>query len=109
MSEQQYENFLDDDNYIYLYFRTERKRIKNFVVKLRCRFRGVWYEVVRYDSGHNVPHKDILMPDGTVVRKVWYRYMNNNQALDFALDEIKEQYEFYRWRFEQWLKSAHRQ
>ena len=74
-----------------------------------CRFYGTWFEVVRYDSGHTIPHKDILMPDGDIERKIWYRYMNNNQALDFALDEIKEQFEFYRWRFERWLRHARQQ
>ena len=109
MSERRYDEYIDNSDYIYVYFKTEKRNVKEFVVKLRCRFHGVWYEVVRYDSGHGIPHKDVLKPDGSFDRKVWYRYMNNNQALDFALDEIKEQFEFYRWRFEQWLKPEHRQ
>lgn len=109
MPEQRYEKYLDDDNYVYVYFQTEKRKVQSFVVKLLCRFRGIWYEVVRYDGGHGIPHKDVLQPDWTIARKVWYRYMNNNQALDFALDEVNEQYEFYRWRFEQWLNRPHQQ
>lgn len=104
MAEQEYENLLDDENYIYVHFFTEERKVKRFVVKLLCRFDRKWYEVIRYDSGHNIPHKDILLPNGKTKRKVWYKYFNNNQALDFAIDEVKEQYEFFRWRFQQWLK-----
>jgi len=109
MPEHRYESYLDSDNYVYVYFSTEKKDVKSFTVKLRCKFDEQWYEVVRYDSGHGVPHKDILYPDGKNARKIWYHYMNNNQALDFALDEMKEQYEFYRWRFELWLKHTPQQ
>ena len=109
MSEQQYEKYLNDENYVYVYFQTEKRKVRSFAVKLLCRFHGTWYEVVRYDGGHGVAHKDVLLPDGKISRKVWYRYMNNNQALDFALDEVNEQYEFCRWRFEQWLRLTNRQ
>jgi len=109
MPERRYEKYIDDENEIYVYFKTEKGIVVSFTVQLKCRIEGNWYEVVRYDSGHDVPHKDIILPDGSVGRKIWYRYLNNNQALDFAIDEITEQYEFLRWRFEQWLKHIHQQ
>lgn len=109
MAKQEYEKYLDGDDYVYVSFTTERARVIRFVVKLRCRVGKEWFEVVRYDGGHSVPHKDILLPDGNVERKVWYKYMNNNQALDFALDEVEEQYDFFRWRFERWLKTRDQQ
>jgi hypothetical protein len=31
---------------------------------------GEWHEILRYDSGHDCPHKDILNINGEVIRKV---------------------------------------
>lgn len=109
MSKQEYDKYLDSNNYVYVSFTTERGQVVRFVVKLRCRIGKEWFEVIRYDGGHGIPHKDIFFPDGTIERKVWYNYMNNNQALDFALDELEEQHDFFRWRYERWLKTINRQ
>lgn len=105
MGNQQYEKYINSKNYISVSFQTEKKMVTRFAVKLLCFIDKRWYEVIRYDSGHGTPHKDILLPDGSVERKVWYRYLDNNEALDYALDEINEQYEYFRWRFEKWLRK----
>ncbi|MBI5214122.1 MAG: hypothetical protein HY960_00045 [Ignavibacteriae bacterium] len=107
MPKHNYEKYISDDSIVYVFFENDKRKVVRFTVKLLSKFGNQWYEVVRYDSGHGIPHKDILTPDGKVSRKIWYKYMNNNQALDFALDEMNEQMEFYKWRFEQWLKQKH--
>ncbi|MEW6676233.1 MAG: hypothetical protein AB1348_09595 [Nitrospirota bacterium] len=56
-----------------------------FVVKLLIEFEGRWHEVVRYDSGHDCPHKDILNTNGEVIRKVWYDFLDNSQALTMPI------------------------
>ncbi len=109
MPKHNYEKYVSDDSIVYVFFENEKRKVVRFTVKLLSIFGNKWYEVVRYDSGHGTPHKDILTPDGKVSRKIWYKYMNNNQALDFALDEMNEQMEFYKWRFKQWLKHKHQQ
>jgi hypothetical protein len=89
----------------YVYFITEKGDIKEFVVKLLYEFEEQWHEVIRYDSGHECPHKDILDTDGNVVRKVWYEYLDNSQALIMAISDIKDNYEFYKERYLKWLKG----
>ncbi len=89
----------------YVYFITEKGDVKEFVAKLLCEFEGQWHEVIRYDSGHECPHKDILDTDGNVVRKVWYDYLDNSQALTMAITDIKDNYEFYKERYLKWLKG----
>lgn len=98
---------LDESTIIYVYMETERGLVKCFVVKLMSSFgvREDWYEVIRYDSGHDCPHKDILNTDGEVIRKVWYDFLDNSQALTLAIKDIKENYEFYRERYKKWLKG----
>jgi hypothetical protein len=59
------------------------------------------------DSGHRCPHKDILIPsengfsdgiipdvEGKVLRKVWYDFLDNSQALTMAVTDIKDNHEF---------------
>jgi len=97
---------LDDENLIYVRFVTERGGVTQFVVKYNSRINDNWIEVIRYDSGHECPHKDILSPEGRVLRKVWFDYLDNAQALTLAIQDLKENYEFYRARFFKWLKSG---
>jgi hypothetical protein len=93
------------DAVVYVYFTTEKGEIKDFVVKLLCESEGEWHEVLRYDSGHDCPHKDVLDIEGNVIRKIWYDYLDNSQALTMAITEIKESYEFYKERYIKWLKG----
>lgn len=101
------EYFLDitNDVIIFVRFKTDEGEVKEFAIKLLCEFNGRWDEVLRYDSGHNCPHKDILDTSGRIIRKVWYDFLDNSQALTMAIADIKDNYEFYRGRYEKWLKE----
>lgn len=68
-------------------------------------FDGERHELIRYDSGHDCPRKDILDHRGGIVRKVWYDFLDNNQALTMAMADIKGNYEFYKERYYKWLKG----
>jgi len=54
---------------------------------------------------HGCPHKDILDPTGSVVRKVWFELLDNQQGLDLAIKDLKDNYELYIERFKKWLKE----
>jgi hypothetical protein len=90
---------------VYVYFKTIKGEVTEFVVKLLSLFEGEWHEILRYDSGHDCPHKDILNIDGEVIRKVWYDFLDNGQALTMAITDIKDNFEFYKERFQKWLKG----
>jgi hypothetical protein len=64
-----------------------------------------YYEVIRFDSAHGCPHKDILDPTGSVVRKVWFELLDNQQGLNLAIKDLKDNYELYIERFKKWLKE----
>ena len=80
-------------------------KVTTFAVKLLALIRGEWHEILRYDSGHDCPHKDILDIDGAVVRKVWYDFLDNGQALTMAITDIKDNHDFYKERYEKWLRK----
>ena len=101
------EYFLEIEHGIIVYvdFKTNRGKVKEFVVKLLCEVKEEWHEIIRFDSGHNCPHKDILNTQGKVIRKIWYEFLDNSQALTMAITDIKEHFEFYRERYVKWLKT----
>ena len=49
-------------------------------------------------------NKDILDPTGSVVRKVWFELLDNQQGLDLAIKDLKDNYLLYIERFEKWKK-----
>lgn len=101
----EYELHLEEDTKAYIYIMMEHGVVKEFVVKLLSRCQGEWHEIVRYDSGHGCPHKDILNADGEVIRKIWYDFLDDGQALTMAITDIKDNHEVYKERFERWLKE----
>jgi hypothetical protein len=96
---------LEEKTITYVHFKTEKGYVTEFVVKLLSAFEGEWHEILRYDSGHSCPHKDILNTDGKVIRKIWYDFLDNGQALTMAITDIKDNFEFYKERYQKWLKE----
>lgn len=96
---------LEEKTITYVHFKTEKGYITEFVVKLLSAFEDEWHEILRYDSGHGCPHKDILNTDGKVIRKTWYDFLDNGQALTMAITDIKDNFEFYKERYQKWLKE----
>jgi len=96
---------LEEGTIVYVYFKTMKGEVTDFVVKLLAHCEGKWHEILRYDSGHDCPHKDILGTDGKTIRKVWYDFLDNAQTLTMAITDIKENCEFYKQRYQKWLKE----
>ena len=77
-----------------------------YVVKLIMKQDDGCHEVIRFDSAHACPHKDILGTNGKVKRKVWYELLDNKQGLDLAIKDLKDNYELYIERYLQWQKKS---
>lgn len=105
MPEKEYFLELDAGSVIYVYIRTDSGEVTEFAVKLLAAFEDEWHEILRYDSGHDCPHKDILYIDGKVIRKVWYDFLDNSRALSMAIQDLKDNYEFYKERYLKWLRE----
>lgn len=101
----EYTTDIAEDTRAYIYFSVTQGAVMTYVVKLLALFQEEWYEILRYDSGHDCPHKDILDIEGAVVRKVWYDFLDNGQALTMAITDIKDNHEVYKERYEKWLKK----
>jgi len=92
---------LDPDTRIFVWFSVSRGNVKEFVVKLL--YKDI--EILRYDSGHGCPHKDILHPDPQKRGKIWYHHLTNAEVLTLAVDELKQEYQFLIRRYLKWLEK----
>jgi hypothetical protein len=90
---------------IHVYLETLNGLVINYAVKLVLSVDKMYYEVIRFDSAHGCPHKDILDETGAVARKIWFESLDNQQGLDMAVKDIKDNYELYIQRFKKWLRK----
>ena len=90
---------------IHVYFETASGIIIDFVVKLVFEINSRYYEIIRFDTAHGCPHKDVLNVEGKVIRKIWYDFLDHKQALDVAIKDLKDNHELYIERFIKWLKK----
>jgi hypothetical protein len=79
------------------YHLAEAGKITRFSVQLEVKVGNNWKEVVRYDCSHGYAHKDLYNIEGKL-RKI-NLYMNFEDALTYADDDINENWEIYRYRF----------
>lgn len=100
MGERLYTLWLDDSTFVHLEFLTVRGKVVSFVVRLMREINNEWINVVRYDTAHGVPHRDLLDKRGRVLRKNWLVGMTFEQALIHAKEDLLKNYERYIKNFE---------
>ena len=96
---------LDIDVEIRIMIETANGVVVNYVVKLLIIQNNKHFEVIRFDNAHGCPHKDLLDKHGNIVRKTWYDFFDNQQGLDMAIKDIKDNYELYIERFTKWSQK----
>jgi len=96
---------LIENVFIFVYFVTQKGEVGNFVVKLNMVKGGKIFELARYDSGFHSPHLDILHPDGSKNRVIDFGMLENAQAINVAIEDFTNNWEFYLTRWEKWLKE----
>jgi len=83
-------------------YRHYHLRIKGQVIEFSVQYEtfinGEWFPVVRYDSSHGFAHRDLLNIKG-LKRKTPLFTTDNNDALTFAENYIKDNWEMYKKRF----------
>jgi hypothetical protein len=105
MPKKYYKIELENNAEIHVYFETLNGIIINFVAKLVLIQDGGYREIIRFDSAHGCPHKDIIDEDGNVIRKVWFEFIDNNDGLNLAVKDLKDNCEMYIERYLKWQKK----
>ncbi len=83
---------------------TEGREVLDFSAQYVAEFEGVKHNIVRFDCAHEEPHIDVLRPDGQKEVRL-LQGMDKRTALTYALSEIDRRWEFYRQRYEEWLRE----
>ena len=97
MPEKEYLILLDVDVRKRHYHFTQATKVVKFVVQLEIKSEGLWKPVLRYDCSHDYAHKDCYNLKGK--SKKISLYLDYEDALSFADDDINENWQIYRERF----------
>ena len=100
----EYEHNLGPGSIARVRFDKDAGEILEFLVQLECRFDDRWHPVIRYDTAHGFAHRDILHPGGETTKEN-LNISDYNESLTFAQKDIRANWQFYRERYERWLKS----
>lgn len=69
--------------------------ITAFRIQYETRIAGRWHPIVRYDSAHEQPHRDLLHPDDTQTKEVYPQY-HYADILTLGQRDIIEHWQAYR-------------
>jgi len=95
----------DKDNILRIRFELDRGQVLSFVAQLECLFEDSgWLPVIRYDTAHGFAHRDTMRPSQET-EKTEVPVRNYKEGLNYAIDDIKANWQAYRWRYEEWLKK----
>jgi hypothetical protein len=83
---------------------SDGKEIIEFRIQLKILVNGNWYAVVRYDTVHGKPHRDILRPNGEQT-KDWFGGYSVADVLTIGQSDIMENWSLYRDRFIKEMKK----
>lgn len=90
------------DRFRYYHF-LDQGRIVRFIIQYEALIAGKWHPIVRYDTAHSRPHKDMLHPDGTQDKIEFYGYIPE-EVLTIGERDIKANWQQYRSEYERELK-----
>lgn len=106
MKEVFYFRYLDDDSIerIRIRFKTDKGKFIFVVIQYESYIKNKWTEIVRYDCAHGYFHRDILYPNGEKEKEV-ISIDNLKDAYNYAEQDIKDHWQFYRERYLKKMKS----
>lgn len=102
MSETNFIIYLDDtqENRYRHWHVWEAGKITEFLIQYEAFIEGQWHPILRYDTAHGQPHRDIMHPDGIQTKEMYPNYYNT-EVLTIGQRDIIENWQTYRARFQQ--------
>ena len=101
MGEREFLIYLDEagENRYRHWHVSERGKIVRFRIQYEALILGKWRAIIRYDTAHGIPHKDILHPNGEQT-KVMYSGYDNAVVLTLGQLDIVDNWLAHRARYE---------
>jgi len=82
----------------------EEGTVTGFVVQYEAEIEGEWREIVRYDTAHGSPHKDIMHPDGTTTKEGFPHY-TRAEVMTLGQNDIRKNWQKYREQYEREMRK----
>ena len=100
MKEVSYQKYLDDYELERLRIRihTEKGKLIDVVIQYESFINSKWQPILRYDCSHGFFHRDVIKSNGQK-EKQSISISSLTDALNYAEQDIKDRWEFYKERF----------
>jgi len=82
----------------------EGNQILEFRIQFEALIDGEWHPIVRYDTAHGQPHRDLIHADGSETKE-WFDIYTVAEVLTIGQRDIMENWPAYRKQFEKELKK----
>ncbi|MBE0427561.1 MAG: hypothetical protein IBX72_13075 [Nitrospirae bacterium] len=86
-----------DDRYRHSHIK-EKGKIIYFSIQYETKIDDKWHTVVRYDTAHGFAHRDLMNIHGRVDKTPLFN-QDYNDALTFAENDLKTNWEYYKKRY----------
>ena len=106
MKEISYHKYIDEDEVELLRIRLwiDKGKVTDLVIQYESKIKEKWYSIVRYDCSHGFFHRDTLFPNGKKEKQA-ISILTLEDAVNYAEQDIKDRWEFYKDRFIKNMKS----
>lgn len=95
---------IDGNDRLRIRISTERGQVVNIMVQYEANVVGAWREIVRYDCAHGFLHRDVMLPKGKTEKQP-LSIANLNDALQYAEQDIKDRWQWYKERYVRGLRK----
>jgi len=75
--------------------RSENGKLVSFAAVLFALLDGNWINIARYDTAHGYAHRDLLGLNDGLRGKLLLSRLNNTEAFEYAIRDLKENAEIY--------------
>jgi hypothetical protein len=82
----------------------EKGVVTIFCVQYEAFIQGEWHPIVRYDTAHGFPHRDLLHPE-RAQDKTEYPGRTRAEVLTIGQEDIKRNWRAHRARYEEEMKK----
>ena len=100
MGEKNYLRYFTATDRLRVSFTTTQGDVQRFVVQYEALVEEAWTPMVRYDTAHGFFHMDLIGPHRES-EKVVLEFTNYNEALTFAIAQIRTRWEGFRRQYEE--------
>jgi len=95
---------IDGNDRLRIRISTEKGQVVNIMVQYEANITGAWREIVRYDCAHGFLHRDVISPGGKTEKQP-LSIANLNDALQYAEQDIKDRWQWYKERYIRGLRK----